>query len=625
MLKKLMVLTTLLVVTGFALPKSIPVSSAISGDNAFMAEGKQAGTTTYDFQQNGTEGNRIVRDKDGYLHMSWMYSASEASDLSFPDRAIYYNVWDPTQSKFLFDGGVKASGDTKAGYTTLGVLNDGRAVVAFHAVNGSGYASAVAVDNGAHLGAFGDPIFLSAGDNKLAPIWPHIAVGSDNVIYVVARAYGDSTIHPNPNRKLMYKRSTDEGATWPAQWTVIDDNGASDAAIAVDPKDPKHVVIAWTGPVKITGKDDIFPPGCHIYYVESTNGGVSWGNKVDITDGYYDPTIDDDENKKIRIATNGDIDCGIDGTGKIHVVFNEFVTSAHDDKYTIYYHWHGAIRHWDEASKKITFPTAHIPMFHNIDTVTKDTNKTLDSLGYWGTNSSSDVRRRGCWQPQISLYGDKGVLVAWCGQFDKGDISGLEAINSDIYAAFSSNGGASWGPIEAVDPNLPEDDPSRFYTNLTKTHTPGAGPGECADERHCSLTPYMESASKAHMTYILDKAAGAVVEKDGRATRGQFTTNPVMYMSVNIMGIEEETPVTGISSIELVGSNVVTNSAVFKVSAPVNDASLKIYDATGALVDVLKVNHSTVTWNAGSVPVGVYFYAFETPSELSKGKLIVVH
>jgi hypothetical protein len=112
------------------------------------------------------------------------------------------------------------------------------------------------------------------------------------------------------------------------------------------------------------------------------------------------------------------------------------------------------------------------------------------------------------------------------------------------------------------------------------------------------------------------------------------TTDPIgapenfYHFIANLTGIQEGTIIPKHFSFSLKG-NPVIDKVVFKITLP-NDAliSLRIYDATGRLVDSPITGRKSagiyeIAWKANARP-GVYFYALESPWINRMGKLVIL-
>jgi hypothetical protein len=646
MLKKLMLLTLVFAVVAFAAMGPVPVPEQYSASElclppsldgrtdaegvrpngffAFPAPGDEAGITHYDYQQNGAMGNRVMIGSDGYAHVCWMYS--EGDHPTYTDRAVYYNAWNPTTEDFDFPGGQKASGGPRAGYTTMGLMNDGRAVVAFHHTPDANV-SAVVVDVGAHLGTFSSPVAVDAVSQADNPIWPHIAVG-DDIIHVIAHSHYDGGgTYPSNFFNLFYSRSTDEGANFSTWESLLP--SASDGGIAVS-ADGSKVGIAGIVGVTATGYDHPTRMG-NVYVVESTNSGESFASPVNITDGRYADEVEVNPDYAWFFANVSDLDCGYDNDGNLHVLFEEGwwneregdSPGGHGSSH--YYAYWGRVMHWSSATDEVTRVSGpHGNIFFD--------DPTFDSLALWGYPGDANGGGCGAGNPQLTVWGDN-LVATWGGQWDTLDLSAGYTVNGDIYAAISTDGGANWGPVaDWWDTDEALDSVWGHVTNITNTHSPNASPGECEDESYHTVYPWTATDGVLHTTFIHDLFPASVVQPGGGD--GVVTPNPVKYWGEYVLKVGErksaveETPTSNKVSVAVLGENLVANSVAFSVSAP-GHASFKIYDAAGSLVQTLLdadlSGNRTLTWDTRNVASGVYFYSFVTPVRSANGRVVVVH
>ena len=119
-----------------------------------------------------------------------------------------------------------------------------------------------------------------SADSPLAsdpPVLPAMAVAANGTIYVVWNDYrnGRPSGAPNGDFDIMFSRSTDLGATWSPARQLNDDTTTARQwmpDLAVDPFGGVHV--AWM--------DDRL--GEHnVFYVNSTDGGTTWGPNVRVS------------------------------------------------------------------------------------------------------------------------------------------------------------------------------------------------------------------------------------------------------------------------------------------------------------------------------------------------------
>ncbi len=680
MLKKLMVLTVVLAVTAFAAYGPIPIPAGVEPDvypvlplrdgsittissspaAAPLVAGDRGGVTMYDYQQNGAMGNRIAIDSAGNAHICWMHSEDE----TFAARDVYYNVWEKASGSFpgYWPDGVKASGVPRAGYTTMGALSDGRAVIAFHHdPDGDGvHQSAIVIDAAPGLGAFSSPVDVDPVTVPEQPIWPHIVVDNNDVIHVTAHISPADPANPPYNVDyLYYSRSTDQGQTF-SPWKVITQTAGNDAAIAAS-KDGSKVAIAWMDAFPIEGIDWRRAMNGNIKYVESTNGGVSWSAPVNVTADYYtqEPVPNSSEEGLWWGAWYPDIDCAYDAAGNLHIGWGEGLRAYEvhgeppDDTlffWSMHKHFLRMV-HWSEVTNDVNIASGPYSQFVPL---TEEGDTIWDIYGFylWGMAQRIENYFRpgiGCWNPQLAAIGSgDDILYTWQGQWDSLDLSAGGAINADIYAAISTNGGATWGGV--ADWTEGEFDENGFglvayATNLTNTHSPNAQVGHCESEEYHSAYPWIGSDSILHVTYIHDLFSGSVVQRG--PGQGIVTTNPVMYLGSNDPAMKiyvgsgpeprpqpestsvAEAPYVEAPVITLLGKHPVAGSVIFSVSAPGTHAWLKIYDVAGSLVETIfdgtLDGTRMLTWDTKDAPAGVYFYSFVTPARTAKGRVVIIH
>ncbi len=107
------------------------------------------------------------------------------------------------------------------------------------------------------------------GSDWILPL-PSMAVASNGAVYVVWPDYRGG------NHDIMFSRSMDRGTTWSPTVRLNDDSTTADQwmpDLAVDPFGGVHV--AWMD--TRNGVNDV-------YYVNSTDGGATWGPNVRVTD-----------------------------------------------------------------------------------------------------------------------------------------------------------------------------------------------------------------------------------------------------------------------------------------------------------------------------------------------------
>jgi len=598
-----------------------------------LVPGYQGGITYYELQQNGAMGNRVMIDGDGNAHICWMHSEDE----TFADRDIYYNAWEPASEDFVWNDGTKASGTPRAGYTTMGILSTGEAVVAFHhRIPPESSISAVVVDAANMVGSFSSPVDVSPGNpTGGCPIWPHMVVDNDDVIHVTAHVHWDTREEqPYNYHYLYYSRSTDGGVSF-SDWESLAQNAGTDAAMAAS-QDGKTAV-AWVSRYKIDGTSHRATHG-NVCYVESTDNGVTWSEAVCVTADYYgrEQTPDDPDSFTLgALATS--IDCCYDENGNLHIGWGDCWRSGYVSgdtaRYSFFSRWFQRMMHWSEVSQKVTLASGPYTQFDPVDE-NGDTVETFD-MGFWGLAWSISRYEKpglGCWNPQLAAIGNN-VAFTWTGQWDSLDITGAGTINADIYASGSLDGGRSWAPVK--DWYISDSGTVwEHITNLTDTHSPGAGIGASESEEYHSVYPWiLEDGYEdiLHVTYIHDLFAG----NPWGPVPGISTANPVMYFSTPVRffsgAVSEDLPddtqpvILSCKSIEQPPFDV-------HFSHPLPEPGvLRVRNVTGQTVRIfeLEAGCKSIIWDGydtrgASVPAGVYFMEVKTASEGVHGKVTLI-
>ena len=122
-----------------------------------------------------------------------------------------------------------------------------------------------------------NPYVISDSSNKIHVVW-------DNVLLT--------------NCEILYKSSTDRGATWSGLTRLTWNGGSSFPSITADPGKGIHVV--WM---------NLFSNNWEIFYKHSTNGGISWSGPTRLTwnaGGSYYPAIAADPCGGIHVVWHDD-------------------------------------------------------------------------------------------------------------------------------------------------------------------------------------------------------------------------------------------------------------------------------------------------------------------------------
>ena len=532
--------------------------------------GDQIGTTWYDYQANGGYGQRILVDDNGQAHIDWM-----KMDASQTSR---YCAWNFLYTDGSYYGETQAS-NSWSGYVQLDISqettpDDQVTAVAYHFNPGAGYYSYVDLDGGQGWGAWpNNPTSPEDADH----LWPYVGVTSNRNLILASHGY------PVPGSNMIYLDvSADTGATWSGVFSV--DSCATISEFIRTSRNPGSgkAVLCWTKFITDSVASGQFDND--IWYLLSTDNGVTWGSPVNLTS--YQPS------DTVRAYNN--VNAIFDNNDNLHLVWT-------GRKVTDNYYISSKIYHWDEVSGNITI-------------VNSPSTYYSDPGGWWiAATGGGDY---GGWrlpadQPQLIVDANDDLYCLWCGNDDYNDYAADGYVNGEFYGAVSHDNGATWTD----------------YTNLTNTRSPGAGPGACDDEDYMTACPKVVNDS-IFVTYVEDKDAGAWPQ-----TEGVLTENPVRcwVFHKDLVGIEEHNnnvPVT--TSLSLYPNPSMRNSVMNYTIVHAGEVSVGLFDAAGRLIRVLDHGYRvagvhTLEINTGDLANGTYFVILDTPVEKVSRSLVIMH
>jgi hypothetical protein len=354
--------------------------------------GDTVGYTQYDYQTNGSTGNRIVVDHTSNIHVSWM------KGMPYPSvRHIYYNC--KTPSGWIYPlSGTQASHAAGAGYTTIDALPDDRATVFYHRAPTNAESTFVAIDIANCLATF-DYRRPPSRQGSQGFIWPSGAVDRTGRIHVVAT----NNAATGAAQAVIYTRSNNGGTTWVALQRV--DTTEVISTIVTASRASDKVAIVYTHSTDTTSQwaNDV-------YFIQSLDG-TTWdwaGGKINVTE--YGQGGD-------SLFAYTDVDAVYDYNDNLHIIWNaQYVTTG------IYYS--SQLLHFDVASGNIN----QIAQFDSLWP------SSGCEFGVW--NWSYAKMSIGC-DTRNNLY---ATYTSW----DTSDCSSCGYANGDIYMNYSVDGGSVW-------------------------------------------------------------------------------------------------------------------------------------------------------------------------------------
>ncbi len=544
------------------------------------------GYTSYEYQANGSFGQRIRVDDLNQAHIDWMWS-------DYPNQDERCCFWNARFDNGSYYGDFPAS-PSWSGYVQLDITSDGRTVIAYYYNAGAGAMPWIDIDGGNLWGLLpNDPKGPEVADH----IWPYIAVAGDNIIMVTGNTGAD--MHH------LYI-TTDEGVTW----TYIADYDSCTTLsqfIRASPFSDK-VVHVWTQSMDL---EDVSQWCNDVYYELSTDNGITWSTPINITN-YTPPDSMSTGDSAIWAFNN--VNALFDTNDNLHIAWGGHLAwvSAGD---TLYGGDRAKIFHWSEATGTIS--TVSSPSTY----YTEPNGFWLEpwSAGepYWHAGAAGTWRTV-CDQPQLVVDPvDNDLYCLWSGNDDSTDVALNTYINGEIYGAKSWNNGATW----------------TNYVNLTNTPSHGAAAGDCFDEDYFTVNPLIVNDSM-FVTFIEDKDACAYVHA------GEMTENPVHCWIFWVPdGIEEEQLLKPTSTKPILKISPNPFAKLTKISFGKGHSAkgieLKIYDAAGRVVknfprltpDALRPTQ--ISWDGTdhanqTLPPGVYFVQLQAGDFTTTKKIIKI-
>ncbi len=484
-----------------------------------QSPGDSIGMTWYEYQSSGTFGQRLLVDTYGQAHANWMWRDAQ--------NTSRYCAWNARFTDGSYFGETQAS-PSWSGYVQLDITQDinpdsQRTVICYHYDAGAGYFSWIDIDAGNVQGYWQN----SPSPNTVADhIWPRIAVTKNNNILMATADY-------NADRCHLYL-TTNMGGNWMHIDSFDSCPRHTHFLRASRNLGSEKVVFSWTQFIEDTIGSGYLDQ--NVWYIISTNNGLNWSNRVNITD--YQPYPID------SVRAYADLNAIFDKNDNLHIAWGGRKVD------TIF--WEASkIFHWDEVHDTITI-------------ISSPSTYYSEPGGWWITDSSGypGYYHMPACEAQLVVDTSSGYIYClWNGNDDYTDTSATGVFNGELYGSYSSNNGLTWAD----------------YVNLTNTRSHGAPAGSCMDEDYMTACPLMVGDS-IFITFIEDKDAGAAVQGEGIETE-----NPVRLWVIHrnlITGIKEQ--ITDKSLENINGSTIFTGPLLL----PANQY-YKIFDITGRQIHTL--------------------------------------
>lgn len=378
-------------ITGFEPIQDMNYEPAMPGMTT-DSPGEVIGTTQYDYQSNGSSGNRAGVDSQGGVHFAWM------NGISYPsDRAVYFNYVD-NSGNFLSPTAL--SQVNGAGYCQAGVTNDDRAAVAYHSSNNPSVENYVTYAEDQFTG-FGIFQYFDPPDMMAQRCyWPYFCIDRNDNIHIVSCENWPNAGDP---QAISYTVSTDGGNTWSSIISVDTLETISQNVVASPVSDKVAIVYSHPNDYETQWRNTI-------YYIQSDDG-LTWDwrfGKVDVT-GYGDPD---------SLYSYTDLAAIYDYNDNLNIIWNaQWVSDA-----GIYYRTF--LFHYSTGSQTISLM-----------------NETEET---WPAGCDFGAWNRPITKMSIGVHQGSGNIFACYTRFDSSDCSAGGFANGDIHMQYSADGGMTW-------------------------------------------------------------------------------------------------------------------------------------------------------------------------------------
>ena len=338
------------------------------------------GETSYEYQTNGSTGNRIAVDEFGGIHVSWTRGMEESSR----PRYVYYNFRD--EGTGLWQDPMRVLAEDGTGFATLDLMDGGEAVVAYHSWDVIPAHCAVSVDAIRGFGIFTEH-FLDVGDGFT---WPYISRDINGRLHLTATV---NEAHP---MRTGYTFSEDDGETW-SRWEQINAIAGLSMIIISSPVSAKSAIIYADYPDPEAEFYDVF--------VIESDDGVAWD--FNAASNVTQFTRDD------SVTAWPDLEGLYDHNDDLHISYLALDNYAEEEI--------GDLMHWSAGTDHSTITSAP-----------------------GGCPAQNWIYYACIMRMSLAVDPSNGNLFALWSEGSHNDVSAAGFANHDLYAAASENNGATW-------------------------------------------------------------------------------------------------------------------------------------------------------------------------------------
>ena len=483
------------------------------------------GYTWYDIQHNASCGRQIQIDNEGWVQVAWM-NGEEAMAIN---RHIYHQLVDSSDSVIFVPPnyptyGVMVDVMPRAGYVTLAVHSDCRAVLTFHQGAGGSYNlnSVIAYAMLPHREVF---IIENLPEiYGLELIWPKIAADRNDRFHIITTANTPAPLAPHGQYYISAEIDVInyQVTFYPDSQQFTGYTEVISAEVAASPVSDR-VAVAWMD-FCATNPDTSQYDNNLIICISEDGETWDWSDTINITNwippdisilpGTLATAIDTLLANRDTLRCYADVSLYFDYDDVLHAAFSTRGLYSLEGILT----WgNGFVVHWDEMNRELS---------------------VLANGWYANGGGYFDPGAWNIFCQRPSLAQDPATDYLYCIyqryiepvdtflQFfpdfylwaDSSDISAGGYPNGEVWMTVSTDGGLTWAA----------------GTNITDTQTPGAPPGECMSEVSPSMALDIVDGY-GRVFYVIDKDAGAVVQNEG-----EWTENDVIYQKVPVSEIATE-------------------------------------------------------------------------------------
>jgi hypothetical protein len=592
----------------------------IPSPTKMFAVGSVIDSTIMDHQCNGTIHQRIATVGDSALHITAMVSPDEA----FTERGmIYVYYYNGLFTNFGYVEG-NGLGDQRAGYGSIVSYYEPTSGLGNIAVT-STHTNLASRAFGMHWYAFQDayqgigalsPYEGPYGDGSNvcdAFLWPSIYVTNTPTGDMAMAGFTFNTSCGGGFDDIKVTHKTIMDATWdpPVLLNTLDDA----SAWASGPNIPS-LAGADNGHMGVVTTDF----GTNVYYWESTDGGVTWGDRQNITGYPIGPQkiVPDTSSTEYRPLQNSAISFSPDGVP--HVIWTAYQAEGTlpDSTYTPgtdpVYQYRTKMKHWDPI--------------HGVTTVYQHPVGLSDHAT--GTAFSYNVGH-----PAIGFDETGQIVYAVYEGFVDSDQDMTNGFYfGDIYVSVSTDGGATWKDRVNITNSPGSDD---LYPSIAHINPQGL-----VQELPGFSVGNADGVNDFVMVYQNDDVAGTFMRGDEPSPNwDMLLVAPVDFDNISTTGITDgkgNGSGTAIPKSFALGQNYPnpfnpSTSITYRIPEQAHVA-IRIHNVRGQVVrklvdDRKEAGTYTIHWNGRDnmgrkVSSGIYLYTLETDRGIQATRKMVV-